>query len=213
VGPGHPCSDLLRSDPLCSDPLAQRTEPAAGRLYSVGMRYAVLLRGVNVGGRNKIAMADLRRILTELGYADVKTHLQSGNAVVSCELPPARLASAVGAALEAELGLRCAVLIRAGAELADVIAGNPLGREPDNPSRYFVAFLSAPPDGEAAGRLRGQDFGPDRAWLAGAHGYMWCPNGMADTKLTYATLEKQLGVVATARNWNTVRKLAELTAG
>ncbi len=176
------------------------------------MRYAVLLRGVNVGGRNKIAMADLRRILTELGYADVQTHLQSGNGVLSCELPPATLASEVRTALDAQLGLRCAVLIRTGADLAEVVAGNPLGREPDNPSHYFVAFLSAAPDPGAAARLQDQDFGPDRAWIAGSHGYMWCPNGMAETKLTYALLEKRLGVVATARNWNTVRKLAELTA-
>jgi uncharacterized protein (DUF1697 family) len=176
------------------------------------MRYAVLLRGVNVGGRNKIAMADLRRILTELGYADVQTHLQSGNAVLSSELPPTTLASEVGAALGAQLGLRCAVLIRTGADLAEVVASNPLGREPDNPSHYFVAFLSAAPDPAAVARLQDQDFGPDRAWIGGSHGYMWCPNGMADTKLTYALLEKRLGVVATARNWNTVRKLAELTA-
>jgi uncharacterized protein (DUF1697 family) len=176
------------------------------------MRYAVLLRGVNVGGRNKIAMADLRQILGDLGYADVKTHLQSGNAVLSAELPSDQLAGDIAGELGGRLGMRCAVLIRTGAELAKVVAGNPLGREPDNPSHYFVAFLSAAPDSAAAARLRAQDFGPDRAWIKGSHGYMWCPNGMADTKLTYALLEKQLGVVATARNWNTVRKLAELTA-
>jgi uncharacterized protein (DUF1697 family) len=176
------------------------------------MRYAVLLRGVNVGGRNKIAMADLRQILAELGHADVKTHLQSGNAVLSSELPADQLAGEIAGQLDARIGLRCAVLIRTGAELAQVVAGNPLGREPDNPSHYFVAFLSAAPEAAAAARLREQDFGPDRAWIEGSHGYMWCPNGMADTKLTYALLEKQLGVVATARNWNTVRKLAELTA-
>ena len=177
------------------------------------MRYAVLLRGVNVGGRNKIAMADLRLILAERGYADVQTHLQSGNAVLSSELPTERLASDIAGALEARLGLRCAVLIRTGDDLAEVIAGNPLGREPDNPSRYFVAFLSAAPEADAVARLREQDFGSDHAWIEGSHGYMWCPNGMADTRLTYSLLEKQLGVVATARNWNTVRKLAELTAG
>jgi uncharacterized protein (DUF1697 family) len=176
------------------------------------MRYAVLLRGVNVGGRNKVAMTDLRRILAELGYADVQTHLQSGNAVLSGEPPATALASDIGAALDAQLGLRCAVLIRTGADLAEVVAGNPLGREPDNPSHYFVAFLSAAPDAAAVTRLQDQDFGPDRAWIQGCHGYMWCPNGMANTKLTYALLEKRLGVVATARNWNTVRKLAELTA-
>lgn len=176
------------------------------------MRYAVLLRGVNVGGRNKIAMADLRRIMTELGYGDVKTHLQSGNAVISSGQAADRIAADVGNAITAQAGLRCAVLIRTGPELEEVVASNPLGKEPDNPSRYFVAFLSAAPDPAAAARLSGQEFGPDRAWVQGRHAYMWCPNGLSETRLTYAYLEKQLGVVATARNWNTVRKLAVLTA-
>jgi uncharacterized protein (DUF1697 family) len=176
------------------------------------MRYAVLLRGVNVGGRNKIAMADLRRILTELGYEDVKTHLQSGNAVVSATQTPDQLAADVAAAIAAQTGLKCAVMIRTGAELAEILASHPLGAEPDNPSRYFVAFLSAVPDKAAAARLSGQEFGSDRAWVQGKHAYTWCPKGVSDTKLTYGFLEKQLGVVATSRNWNTVRKLAELTA-
>lgn len=176
------------------------------------MRYAVLLRGVNVGGRNKIAMADLRQILTDLGHGDVKTHLQSGNGVLSADQAPDELAAGIATAITARTGLKCAVMIRTGAELAEVVAGNPLGREPENPSRFFVAFLSAEPQKAAAAALAKQDFGSDRAWLRGRHVYSWVPNGLADTKLTYALLEKQLGVVATARNWNTVRKLAELTA-
>jgi uncharacterized protein (DUF1697 family) len=176
------------------------------------MRYAVLLRGVNVGGRNKIAMADLRQILTDLGHGDVKTHLQSGNGVLSADQPPDELAAGIAAAIKARTGLKCAVMIRSGGELAEVVAGNPLGREPGNPSRFFVAFLSGVPEKSAAAALTSQDFGPDQAWLRGRHVYSWVPDGLAATKLTYAFLEKQLGVVATARNWNTVRKLAELTA-
>jgi len=177
------------------------------------MRYAVLLRGVNVGGRNKIAMTDLRRILADLGYGDVQTHLQSGNGVFSSSRSADRLAAETAAAIAAGTGLRCAVMIRSGAELAEIVAGHPLGREPDNPSRYFVAFLSGAPDRAAIARLSGQDFGSDRAWVRGRHAYTWCPDGLTATRLNYAFLEKQLGVVATARNWNTVRKLAELTAG
>ena len=176
------------------------------------MRYAVLLRGVNVGGRNKIAMADLRRILTDLGYGDVKTHLQSGNGVFSARQSADKVAAETARAITAETGLKCAVLIRTGAELADVVAGNPLGHEPENPSRFFVAFLSGVPDKKAATALADRDMGADQAWVRGQHVYTWVPNGLADTKLTYAFLEKQLGVVATARNRNTVRKLAELTA-
>jgi uncharacterized protein (DUF1697 family) len=177
------------------------------------VRYAVLLRGVNVGGRNKVAMAELRQILADCGYGDVKTHLQSGNAVLSASQSPDLLAADIGAAIAAQTGLKCAVMIRTGAELADIVTGHPLGREPENPSRYFVAFLSAAPDPAAAAALAAEDLGPDRAWVQGRHAYTWCPNGLAETKLTYAFLEKKLGVVATSRNWNTVRKLAELTAG
>ena len=176
------------------------------------MRDAVLLRGVNVGGRNKIAIADLRQILTDLGYGDVKTHLQSGNAVLSADQGPDELAGGIGTAIAARTGLKCAVMIRTGGELDEVVAGNPLGHEPENPSRFFVAFLSAVPGKAAAAALANQDFGQDQAWLSGRHVYSWVPAGLANTKLTYAFLEKQLGVVATARNWNTVRKLAELTA-
>jgi uncharacterized protein (DUF1697 family) len=177
------------------------------------MRYAALLRGVNVGGRNKIAMADLRGILGNLGYGDVTTLLQSGNATFTSELPAVRLEADIGTAIAAEAGLSIVVMVRTGAELAAAMAGHPLGREPDNPSRYFVAFLAAAPGSAAAAGLAGLDLAPEQAWVRGREAYLWCPNGAADTRLTGAFVEKQLGVAATARNWNTVGKLAALTAG
>jgi uncharacterized protein (DUF1697 family) len=175
------------------------------------MRYAALLRGVNVGGRNKIAMADLRRILDGRGYGDVKTLLQSGNATFTSELTPATLEADIAAAIAEQAGLRVAVMVRTGAELARAMAEHPLGREPDNPSRYFVAFLAEAPDPAAAASFGELDLAPELAWVAGREAYLWCPNGAGDTRLTGAFVEKQLGVAATARNWNTVGKLAALT--
>jgi uncharacterized protein (DUF1697 family) len=181
-------------------------------MESESARCAALLRGVNVGGRNKIAMADLRRILSGLGHADVVTHLQSGNAVFTSGLPSRQLEADIGEAIEREVGLRCAVMVRTGPELAAVIAGHPLGQEPENPSRYFVTFLAAAPDPARAGEFCRLDLSPERAWVAGREAYLWIPQGAADAKLTNTFVERRLGVAGTARNWNTVRKLAELTA-
>jgi uncharacterized protein (DUF1697 family) len=177
------------------------------------MRYAALLRAVNLVKHNRIAMADLRRILCELGYGEVTTHLQSGNAVFASELPAAALELQIADALAEHAELTCAVMVRTGAELAAVVARNPLGLEPDNPSRYFVSFLAAEPAPAAAAEFARLDHGPEQAWVIGREAYLWIPQGAADTKLTSAFLEKRLGVAGTARNWNTVSKLAELTAG
>ena len=177
------------------------------------MRYAALLRGINVGGHKKVPMADLRAVLADLGYADIRTHLQSGNAVLTSKLPAGRLEQEIAAAVADRIGVSCAVIVRTAAELASVAARSPVGAEPEYPSRYFVAFLSARPDEDRAAALAAQSFGPDRLWLSGCEAYLWCPNGAADTKLTPPVLERQLGVRATARNWNTVTKLVELTSG
>jgi uncharacterized protein (DUF1697 family) len=103
------------------------------------------------------------------------------------------------------------VVVRTSSELADVIKRSPLPDGPENPSRFFVAFLSAAPDPGAAGALESASFDPDRIWVSGSEAFLWCPAGAADTKLTNNFLEKRLGVTATSRNWNTVTKLVTLT--
>jgi uncharacterized protein (DUF1697 family) len=176
------------------------------------MRYAALLRGINVGGRQKVPMSDLRDVLSSLGFAEISTYLQSGNAVFSCDQRPHdELAEAVGAGVAERIGINCSVLIRTATELADVVSRSPVA-VPDNPSRYLVAYLSAEPEPAKAEALLAQSFDPDQIWISGREAYLWCPS-MPDSKLTYAFVERQLGVTATARNWNTVVKLAELTAG
>src|ERR1022692_2473057 len=177
------------------------------------MRYAALLRGINVGGNKKVPMAALRELLRGLGYADVVTHLQSGNAVFSTpERSPQELARAIAERITGELGMDVKVVIRTGSELADVIKRSPLPGAPENPSRFFVAFLSAAPEPEATGAMAAMAFNPDQIWLSGAEAFLWCPAGAADTKLSNNFLEKRLKVTATTRNWNTVLKLAELTS-
>jgi uncharacterized protein (DUF1697 family) len=177
------------------------------------MRYAALLRGINVGGNKKIAMAELRELLASLGYGDVATYLQSGNAVFSApEQPAGALGSGIEAAIAEIFGLSIRVVIRTGAQLGAAIGRCPLPGAPENPSRFFVAFLSAEPDAARAAEMQQESFGSDQMWVRGSEAFLWCPNGAAETKLTNTFIEKRLGVTATSRNWNTVNKLASLTA-
>jgi uncharacterized protein (DUF1697 family) len=177
------------------------------------MRYAALLRGINVGGNRKVAMADLRELLAGLGYDDVTTYLQSGNAVFSTAgSSPAALSAAIEERLARKFGAPVRVIIRTAAELAGVVGASPLPDGPENPSRFFVAFLSAAPDPQAVREIEAQSFDPDQIWISGPEAYLWCPGGAADTTLTHSFIEKRLGVTATARNWNTVTKLVSLTS-
>lgn len=176
-------------------------------------RVAALLRGINVGGRNKIAMARLRELVTDLGFIDVATHLQSGNVVFGAPgSDPAQAASAIEAAIAQQLGLKIAVLARSGSELQEIVESHPLRDVASNPSRMLVVFLSAPVNRAMIADLQEQQFAPDRFVAGDREIYVWAPNGVSETKLTYAFWEKQLGgVVATARNWNTVQRLQEMT--
>jgi uncharacterized protein (DUF1697 family) len=177
------------------------------------MRYAALLRGINVGGNKKIPMAALRELMQGLGYADVVTHLQSGNAVFSSARQPRTLARAIADGISTEFAMDVKVVIRTAAQLTDVAERSPLPDGPENPSRFFVAFLSAAPDPAAVSEMESMSFDPDRIWVSGAEAFLWCPDGAGDTKLTNSFLEKRLGVTATMRNWNTVTKLVALTGG
>lgn len=175
-------------------------------------RYAGLLRGINVGGNKKIAMADLRRLVEGLGHQDVKTLLQSGNVVFgSTRSDQAALAAELERTIEAELGLSVGCLVRDGSDLARIIAANPLGEVADNPSRHFVVFLSGPVDPAQLTEVEVLARPGERLAAGEREVHLWLPGGAAETKLTHLLFQKRLGVtVATARNWNTLTKLAAL---
>jgi uncharacterized protein (DUF1697 family) len=177
------------------------------------MRYVALLRGVNVGGRGKIAMADLRALCADLGYQHVETLLQSGNVVFTAKGSAATIQRALADAVADHMKADTKVMVRTGTQLASVIESNPLRRPPPDAKRFFVAFLDSKPRAPAVTALEAEKFGDERFWVAGTEVYALCPRGAADTKLTNALWEKRLGVAATMRNWNTVTKLAELTKG
>jgi uncharacterized protein (DUF1697 family) len=171
------------------------------------------LRGVNVGGRNKVPMAALRAMLEGLGFGDVRTLLQSGNAVYTTDRAPERAAREIHEQIEERLGLSIAVLVRTHDELASVVAGDPFAEVATEPARYLVTFLSGQPDPERLRAIDADGSLPD-AFAAGERElYVWCPNGVSETPYSYAFWEKQLGLTATARNWNTVTKLLALAGG
>ena len=177
------------------------------------MRQVALLRGINVGGHKKIEMARLRQIVQALGFDDVRTHVQSGNVVFTTDTTPEQAAREMERQIAEELGLTVRVLVRTRDELARVVERNPLRDVASDPARFFVTFLSVEPD---ASRLREIDpaaFAPDTFAVGEREIYVWCPNGLRETRLTHAFWEKLLATTATARNWNTVTKLLALADG
>ena len=175
--------------------------------------YAVLLRGINVGGKSKVAMADLRDLLGELGFTAVKTLLQSGNAVFDSpgDGKPERLKDQIEEALAKRYGRTISCVILTRPVLDRVMAANPFADVATNPSRLLVTFLSGPPDPARFAEDDPSAYAPDLLVLGEREIYTWHPNGQAETKLTPAFWAKRLpGLVATGRNWNTVGKLRDL---
>jgi len=169
-----------------------------------------LLRGINVGKAKRVAMADLRALLSGLGFQAPRTLLNSGNAVFGC--PPDRLAGVaeeVRSAIADRLGVDCAVLARTATEVAEVLAADPLRPVVTDPSRYLVGFLFDRPARPVVDELHAMDFGAEQLRVLGSAVYFWCPDGIQNSAAVKAA-GSRLGVEVTTRNWNTVLKLAEL---
>jgi uncharacterized protein (DUF1697 family) len=173
-------------------------------------RYVVLLRGINLGKARQIAMPRLRDVLTERGHDAVRTHLRSGNVVLDSGLGEEKLAADVRAAIEDEFGFDVPVVVRTGPEMAAVVAGDPFATEATDPARYLVTFLPEPPPPDKVDALPKADVGD--YLVRGRELYLWLPDGIANTPLASWKWDSLLGVPGTARNWNTVTKLAELAA-
>ncbi|MDY7232809.1 DUF1697 domain-containing protein [Hyalangium rubrum] len=174
-------------------------------------RYVALLRGINVGGNKKVPMARLRQLLEGLGYTDVATLLQSGNAVfTSKKKAPAQLARQIEAAITEEFGFQVSVLVRTRDELAAAIQANPLPGAEEAPSRFLVTFLSDVPDPKRLEKIDPAAYLPDEFRVVGREIYARFPNGIGESKLAIVLTGTRLGVTPTARNWATVTKLLEL---
>ena len=179
----------------------------------VGMAtWIVLLRGVNVGGANRLSMADLRKAMTGLGHTDVSTYIQSGNIVLtSPRADRVELAAEICGAVNSTFGLSVSAVLRTHNELRAALAANPF--EGEESTRVLIMFLSDAPAPEDLTLLERDRFLPDRFELVGSELYGLYPNGAGRSKMTLDYFEKRLRVRATGRNLNTVAKLIELSAG
>jgi uncharacterized protein (DUF1697 family) len=174
-------------------------------------RVAALLQGVNLAGNRRVSMPELRERLEAVGYEDVGTYVASGNVVLSSSVAPAELERQLTQQISEWLGVGIPVLVRTHADLVDVVERDPLGRFVENPARYQVSFLSEPPASEVVRELGQAEVEPERVAVEGREIYAGHPNGVGRSKLASLLTAKRLGVVVTARNWNTVVKLVELT--
>ena len=173
-----------------------------------------LLRGVNVGGHRKIAMADLRAIASDCGHRGVQSYIQSGNLVFDRGQDDlAALARELEAAIQARAGVSTTVVLRTRRDWEAVALRHPQLGAGAELNQLHVVFLERAPDPERAASFEGGVFAPDVATLLDREVYLHTPGGMARTKLTPPWFERQLGVQGTARNWRTVGKLLELARG
>ena len=170
-------------------------------------RYVALLRAVNVGGR-KVPMAELRTVLADLGYDDVETYLQSGNATFTAmERSAAKVGQAVEAAIEKAFGFATPVIVTTPKAVAAIASANPF--KGVDTKEVHVAFLSEQPKAAAAKAFPADRFAPDELRVGKKAAYLHYPNGVGRSKMTNALIEKHLGVTATTRSWNTVTALSK----
>src|SRR5262249_11233783 len=149
------------------------------------MKHVALLRGINVGGKNMLPMADLAKMFAAAGCADVKTYIQSGNVVFGADATTVKgLADRIAAAIARKFDLRVPVVLRSARERAAVIAGNPFLKRGVDEKALHVAFLAASPAAAAAAGLDPQRSPGDAFELRGRDIYLWLPNGVARTRLT-----------------------------
>jgi uncharacterized protein (DUF1697 family) len=174
-------------------------------------RYAALLRGINVGKAKRIAMADLRELLGGLGYVEVRTHLQSGNAVVTGdEAEPADQALRIEAAITDRLGMDVRCVVLTADHVRAIVAGHPFAGIATNGSRMMAHVLATEPDPALLVAHDPVALDPEHTRLGDRVIYQWCPDGLLAAPPVGGFAEKHLGVAVTARNWNTMTKLTEL---
>ncbi|MFF9508557.1 DUF1697 domain-containing protein [Streptomyces sp. NPDC014724] len=178
-------------------------------------KYAALLRGINVSGHKKVPMAELRTLLTELGHGDVRTHLQSGNAVFSSASDDEdALAAELEQAIEKRFGFPVPCLVRDGRYLAAVAAACPFPADELEGRQLHITYYGQPVDADRFAGIDAAAFHPEEFRLGDRALFLYTPDGLGRSKLAEALsrLARNKGVIATSRNWNTVVKLVEMTA-
>jgi uncharacterized protein (DUF1697 family) len=174
----------------------------------------ILLRGINLGAANRIAMPALRDALTCAGFKDVRTYVQSGNIVLGSDAQSDRVGEQIRRLIADTFQLEIPVVVRTRDELARVVERNPLAEVATEPKRYQVSFLTAEPSDEVVERLQSLAAEPERLAVIGREIYAWHPDGVARSKLWNNLASKGglgSGITATTRNWTTVTTLLEMS--
>ena len=173
--------------------------------------FVALLRGINVGGKNKLPMPDLVALFAEAGCIAVQTYIQSGNIIfqASPEIA-AGLPSQISASIAERFGLRVPVVLRTAEQLAETFRTNPFLAQGMPEEAQHIMFLADLPLPEHVAGLDTSRSSPDAFVVQSRDIYLYLPNGVADTKLTNAYFDAKLATVSTSRNWKTVTKLVEL---
>jgi len=175
-----------------------------------------LIRGINVGTSKRVAMADLREMLSGLGYQDVRTHLNSGNAIFGTRDKPAKVVAAVEKGLAEGLEVPATVVVRSRDQLVAAMAADPFSSFATDGSKHFLGFFASTPAQDAIEETpelaEDADTAPDRAKVIGDHLYLWCPNGISKASFSTVNWGRKLAAEVTVRNWNTVSKLVEFAA-
>lgn len=173
--------------------------------------FVILLRGINVGGKNILPMQDFRELLDNLGCAQVATYIQSGNAVCKYSGETTGLSSKIGAAIENQFGFRPSVLVVSSSDFLKIAAANPYTAQGVEQKFLHVWFLQAPPRQANKARLDDIVANDEKFTLTDTAFYLCAPNGIGRSKLA-KDVEKCLGVPSTARNARTVSKIGEMLA-
>jgi len=173
--------------------------------------HVALLRGLNVGGNNRLPMKDLAATFSDAGCSGVVTYIQSGNVVFHATLAlAARISSIITKELADRFDIRTPVLTRTAAELRQVVQANPFPRATEHPKTLHVAFLAEKPKAAAIAAIDPNRSPPDEVILRAREVYLHCPNGLARTKFTNDYFDSKLTTTSTMRNWNTVVRLLAL---
>lgn len=173
------------------------------------MKYVALLRGINVGTAKRVAMADLREIVEDLGYEEVKTLLNSGNVVFSGKASgTARIGLAIEKALTRQLRVSSKVVVVGAEDFSAIVKDNPLQRVAKDPARYLVGFAANAAPLRQLAPLSKENWKPEALAVGKRAAYLWCPDGIIRSALAKA-VAKTAGDGMTLRNWATVAKVRE----
>jgi uncharacterized protein (DUF1697 family) len=174
--------------------------------------YIALLRGVNLGSVNKVPMKELKTVFEDMGHEGVRTYLQSGNVILEARSSSSKkLAAEIEDAVFKAFGVKSSVILRTAKDLQRTVEGNPFPVKGAKPTSLQVMFLADRPSPSAVKSLDPDRSPPDQFHVKDREVYLWLPNGGARSKLTNDYFEKRLGTRATARNWNTITKLLDLS--